>query len=437
MRPAATDCSGIEARPYCPALLAWPAQAGLILIQALASASLPLFLLTLAAMLFRPSELEFYSLDRFVFALLVLAAGLRAMALRQPIHLPRGFIVPMVGLSGVGLLQLLAHEFDAITWSVLAARFLVPSAMFIMALLTFQTETSLRWLERFLLIAFAYLSLTAIAFLLGWNALIFPPFIRDETLGIHADRARGPFLQAVANGLTLNLLGLIAVEAFRRCRLRGFWAITLLASLPLAILATKTRALWLTFVASIIWMVARAGNGRLRTATRTVACIAGAAVVAVFFFGSQGQGIGERLQDAGSIEFRMAAYQAAWEMFLQKPLTGWGITQTSAALADQISDFRGESFAVHNTYLQILVEQGIVGLVFYVWLLWSLFRLGRLDLGARNDLAASVHALWPILLAVYLVNAMFVVMNYQFVNSLLFTLAGILAASARTSSLRS
>jgi hypothetical protein len=33
---------------------------------------------------------------------------------------------------------------------------------------------------------------------------------------------------------------------------------------------------------------------------------------------------------------------------------------------------------------------------------------------------------------VYLINASFVVMNYQFVNALLFSLAGILAAQNRT-----
>jgi putative inorganic carbon (HCO3(-)) transporter len=429
--------SEIQAWPDRLAFLTWPAHAGVILIQLLASASLPLFFLALAAMLFRPSELEFHSIDRFVLALLVLAAGLRAVLLRQRIDLPRGVLVPMAALSGVGLLQLLAHEFDAITWSVLAARFFVPCAMFMIALLTFRSEASLRWLERFLLIVLAYLSLTAIAFLLGWDALIFPPFILDENLGIHADRARGPFLQALANGLSLNLLGLIALDAFRRGRLRGFWAITLLVSLPLAILATKTRAVWLTLAFSFIWMVIRAGDGRQRTATLALACIASVSVPAVFFCGFQDQCFGERLQDEGSIDFRLAAYQAAWGMFLQKPLAGWGITQTQVALADQISDFRGESFAVHNTYLQILVEQGIVGFVFYAWLLWSLFRLGRLEVRARDDLVGSVHALWPILLTVYLVNAMFAVMNYQFVNSLLFTLAGVLAASARTSRLRS
>jgi hypothetical protein len=43
------------------------------------------------------------------------------------------------------------------------------------------------------------------------------------------------------------------------------------------------------------------------------------------------------------------------------------------------------------------------------------------------------RALWPLLLGVYLLNASFVVMNYQFVNGFLFTLAGLLVAQNRRS----
>jgi hypothetical protein len=39
--------------------------------------------------------------------------------------------------------------------------------------------------------------------------------------------------------------------------------------------------------------------------------------------------------------------------------------------------------------------------------------------------------LWPIILAVYWFNAAAVVMSYQFVNALVFTVAGMLAAQRR------
>jgi O-antigen ligase len=124
----------------------------------------------------------------------------------------------------------------------------------------------------------------------------------------------------------------------------------------------------------------------------------------------------------------MAAYQAGWEMFLARPLTGLGTAELQAELADRIRGFRGEAFAVHNTYLEILLEHGIFGIGLYGWLMVALFRLGRERPGDPNSVA-SLRSLWPLLLGVYLVNATFVVMNYPFVNGLLFTFAGILAAN--------
>jgi hypothetical protein len=49
----------------------------------------------------------------------------------------------------------------------------------------------------------------------------------------------------------------------------------------------------------------------------------------------------------------------------------------------------------------------------------------------KGLLNQQFHAMWPVLLGVYWVNAAVVVMNYQFVNGLLFTMAGMLAAQQR------
>jgi len=85
----------------------------------------------------------------------------------------------------------------------------------------------------------------------------------------------------------------------------------------------------------------------------------------------------------------------------------------------------------HNTYLEILVENGLLGLSLYAWLMWELWRLGRGKISAGEShglLDSEFRRWWPILLAVYLVNAAVVVMSYQFVNGILFSVAGIVAA---------
>jgi hypothetical protein len=82
----------------------------------------------------------------------------------------------------------------------------------------------------------------------------------------------------------------------------------------------------------------------------------------------------------------------------------------------------------------LLAEQGAGGLALYLWLMWELWRLGRgaVPLAEKEGfLNQHFHRLWPVLLAVYWVNAAVVVMSYQFVNGLLFTMAGMLAAQQR------
>ena len=146
----------------------------------------------------------------------------------------------------------------------------------------------------------------------------------------------------------------------------------------------------------------------------------------------------QRLQERGPVEFRMGMYVAGWEMFLEKPIVGWSANSIQPELARRISDFHPPFFLFHNTYLEIAVKHGLLGLSLYVWVIIDLFRLGEKPqklskLDHSDFLDAEFRKIWPFLLAVYLFNASFVVMGYQFVNGLLFTIAGILASQNRRS----
>ena len=313
--------------------------------------------------------------------------------------------------------------------------------MYYMAGLVFEDEVSLRRFETFFLLVLGYLCITSIFFLAGTKSLIFPPFIADEGLGIHADRARGPFLQAVANGVTLNLLGLIAIDSFRRRRLRGLPALFFLIALPVAILATKTRAVWLSFAASVLALLLYSPSLRVRRACLCLVLAAVACLFSVLAFENVNRSLSARLEDSSPVEFRWALYHAGWDMFQAKPLWGWGAAAVQTDLSMRISEFHQEAFFFHNTYLEIAVEHGGIGLALYLWIVIDLFRLrrnpgGRLIQPATSPdgsfLDRQFRSLWPVLLGVYLLNGCFVVMNYQFVNGLLFTLAGILAAQNRT-----
>ena len=418
-------------------VLAWAVSGSFRLLHPLIVAPSLLFLATLTLMLFHPPDFNFHSIDRFAFGLLILVVLLRACVLRRSPEFSGPVSWPMLAMVLLAFYGVISQPNDAETWSLFAAKWLVPFTLYQLAAYIFDDAQSLRRFETFSLIVLGYLSLTAIFFMIDAKQFIFPRYILDESLGYHADRARGPFLQAVANGVALNLLGLLALNSFRRNRLRAVLALLFLAALPLAIVATKTRAVWLSFALSILGLLFFSSSSRLRRACLCLIIAGGIGLTTAVTLADRNASLTDRLEERGPVIFRMEIYQAGWEMFLEKPLTGWGATDMQTELSKRISDFHQEQFFFHNTYLEIVVQYGLVGLVLYLWIVVDLFKLGRrlnspTTLSHHNFLDQEFRAtLWPLLLGVYLLNASFVVMNYQFVNGLLFTLAGLLVAQNR------
>jgi exopolysaccharide production protein ExoQ len=179
-------------------------------------------------------------------------------------------------------------------------------------------------------------------------------------------------------------------------------------------------------------------NFRVRRACLCLVLAASFGSLCALTFQDVNQSIIDRLQERSPVEFRMAMYRAGWDMFRDKPLLGWGAGQVQADLEKRISDFHQSEFYFHNTFLEIGVEFGVLGLLLYSWVIFDLFRVGRpmpatTAAPRLHFLDGGFRYLWPVVLAVYLLNACFVVMNYQFVNGMLFTFAGILAAQNRAS----
>jgi putative inorganic carbon (hco3(-)) transporter len=393
-----------------------------------------LFLIALTAMLLRHPDVQFYEIDRVAFGLLVIGVIGCTTVRKQQLFILERATFPMVGLTLLAVASVIGQPFDHETWSLLASKFIVPFSLFHLARSVFIEENRFRQFEIFALVVLGYLSFTAIAFLVGARGLIFPRFILDDSLGFHADRARGPLLQAVANGVSINMLGLLALHAYRRGSVRGAKVVLLLASVPVAILATMTRAVWLSFAGSVLAVMLFSKNRAVCRMCMVLILAAGVAIGMVASLTDIGETLSERLQERGPVDYRAAVYAGGWQMFLERPLTGWGFHEMPDTLPHYVSGYKEKVLYPHNTYLELLVELGIVGLILYLWLMWELWRMGRGAIPANEKhgfLDLQFHRLWPVLLAIYWVNAGMVVMSYQFVNGLLFTVAGMLAAQRR------
>src|SRR5229473_739451 len=387
-----------------------------------------LYVAAMTVFLFRPPDLFSFYADRIAFGILVFFVALRTMALRDKIPFFAALSLPMLGLTALAVFRALREPFDAQTWSIIASKFIVPFALFHLAVLVFRGASQRRHFEVFAIFALAYLVFTAIAFLADAHSLIFPRFILDQNLGFHADRARGPFLQAVANGVSLNILGLlvIALPQERKTLVKLLWLV-----LPLAVLATMTRAVWISFAVSTVALGFRVGERRLRHACLGLA-IAGLLVSLTVGLGNSSltNALRDRTAERGPVEARMAVYDAAWGMFQERPLTGWTAGGMYSELARRMQGYHLRSFYVHNTYLSLLIEFGIPGLALYGILFFNLFRLGQTGIVAdESPPISALRKIWPILLCVYLFNALFVDMAYQFVTGLMFTVAGMLCSS--------
>lgn len=387
-----------------------------------------LYLAAMTVFLFRPPDLYLYNADRIAFGVLVFFVALRSLALREKIPFVAGLSLPMLGLVGLAVFRALREPFDAQTWSLVASKFVVPFVLLHMAILVFRGAPARRHFEIFVILALAYLAFTAVAFLVDARTLIYPRFILDESLGIHTDRARGPFLQAVANGVSLNILGILAIVLAQKHRRV---ALLLWLVLPLAVLATMTRAVWISFAVSTIVLAFRLGAPCLRRACIGLAFVGLLASLAIGLGDSSlTNALRDRTAERGPVEARMAVYDAGWAMFQERPFTGWTAGGMYAELARRMQGYHLRTFYVHNTYLSLLIEFGIPGLALYGILFFNLFRLGRA--GTVRNQGKSMRVLrkaWPILLSVYLFNAFFVDMAYQFVIGLMFTLAGMLCSS--------
>jgi O-antigen ligase len=387
-------------------------------------------------MLLRHPDVQFYEIDRVAFVLLVIGVAGCAIAQRRSVFFVERATWPMIGLTALAITSVIGQPFDHETWSLLASKLIVPYALFHLAGLVFTTEKRFRQFEIFAIVVLAYLSFTSIAFLVGARELIFPRYILDESLGFHADRARGPLLQAVANGVSLNILALLAMHAYRRGSVRGVKMVLILASVPLAILATMTRAVWLSFAGSIVTLTFISECRMLRRVCIALVLVGGVGLAIALTTTEIGGTLGDRLEERGPVDYRAAVYAGGWQMFLERPLTGWGFHQMPSELPRYVSGYEEKVLYPHNTYLELLVEHGLLGLALYLWLMWEIWRLGRgrIPNGEKHGfLDGQFHRMWPILLGVYWVNAAMVVMSYQFVNGLLFTMAGMLAAQHRRS----
>jgi putative inorganic carbon (HCO3(-)) transporter len=214
-----------------------------------------------------------------------------------------------------------------------------------------------------------YLGVTAITQTLQLPALVFPAYILDPSVGIHADRARGPYAEAVNNGIMLvfsGALGGVTAALARRTRWRvvGIAAVVLTA---IGCTLTLTRAIWFAAAGALLvgFLLTPALRRRAPVALLGLAVAAGLFLVAFPGFGDAATARGG---DESPIWDRLNVNAAAGRMLVQNPLLGVGWNQAGERMSEFVrlgGDYpvtaASATLIPHNVFLGRFAELGILG----------------------------------------------------------------------------
>jgi hypothetical protein len=346
----------------------------------------------------------------------------------RPVHVLLGVLAAYAAVSAIA-----AHaitQTDTL-FALLDRLGVVPFLAFTLAPVVFGSRRSRDTLLTTLVLLGAYLGVTAVGEGLHLHALVIPKYILNPNVGLHFGRARGPFLDSAANGLTLYGCAVACAVGFvvwegRRPRFRRF-------AVAVAILClggtafTLTRAVWLaTVIATLLALLANHRTRALLAPTVGVGLTVLALVI--LFVPGFANSAEKRQDDQRPIWDRYNSDAAAFRAVRDEPLFGVGWQQWRAKNTKYLRispnyPLTGDDIEIHNVPLSHAAELGLLGLGLWVSAMaagigGAIFRRGPIDLDPwrLGMVAIAVH---------WLIVASFGPLSYPLPNLLLWLWAGV------------
>ncbi|SMP74783.1 O-antigen ligase [Neorhodopirellula lusitana] len=332
------------------------------------------------------------SLDRILWAGLMLIAVMRLARGNATIDPPNRFDLVVIGLVGWTLFSCVRFGMTNIDpppfarWLFYLA---IPCSMYFAMRIRQPSDKELlpqtiHWLSNVILVLGVYLSITSVLEMLDIRALVFPRYISDPEVWEFYGRGRGPLLNPAGNGILMTLFLSVCVARFFNSARHGKALYAVLALIALAgCYSTLTRSVWMGAALTLALL----GLLYVPVRIRVLALIGTLILGGVMTTGLKDQILSIKrdkalsaAEAAKSVELRPLLAVVAWEMFRDNPLAGHGYGQyLRAAEPYHAIRYHGipletvRPYVQHNVFLAVLVDLGLVGLAFYVLFLVSLF----------------------------------------------------------------
>ncbi|HLH46095.1 MAG TPA: O-antigen ligase family protein [Acidimicrobiales bacterium] len=355
--------------------------------------------------------------------------GTRAVSDRRLVARPLHFA--MIGMAGYVFANGLwagtvTHSYGFYTW--LDRLGVIPFVMFTFAPTIFGRARSRDVLVVVMTVLGLYLGYDAAVEMLGIKALVIPHYINNPLFGYQSGRARGPFLESDALGISLFFTGVFAALGAHRWAGKARWCcIGVMALDGLGIFFTLTRASWLGafigLVAAMVW------HPSLRRRLPLVLAAAAVAVaVALLTVPGLEAKVTGRVASTQSIWDRYNTDGAALRIVAAHPLFGIGWQTFETKGPDYMHEslkypLTGEGIEVHNVFLSHFAELGIPAALCWVALLLlavggSIVRRGPPELWTWRIALLAMFVM-------FLVEANLAPLSYPFPNLVIWLMAGI------------
>jgi putative inorganic carbon (HCO3(-)) transporter len=307
----------------------------------------------------------------------------------------------------------------------------IPFLMYTLAPVLFGTERQRNYLLVILVALGVYLGVDALLEGAGVTSLVFPHYITNDSIGITAGRARGPFLASDAMGLALfdcSVFSAIALKSWRSGISRAICKGVILLG-AIGIFFTLTRSVWIGGVLGVVAGMAVDRNLR-RHLPKVLVLGVVAVVAALLLVPGLSTKVDGRVGTKSSVWDRYNTNDAAVRVIEAHPLfgIGWQTFETKGvAYLRQAGSYplTGEGLEVHNVFLSHFAEIGIFGGLLWALALFSGVGGSLLRRGPPELLPWRIGLLSMVI--VFLVVANLGPLSYPLPNLLLWLMAGIVA----------
>jgi O-antigen ligase len=349
--------------------------------------------------------------------------------------------ITMLGFSAILLASLYVHDnIERYHVGVVTAKFLAPMMAFFIAKNVFRNDHDKAVFMWALFGLGAYLGATAFFEFFRIESWFFTSFIADPAIGSFADRARGPFLQAAQNGTAMGMLFFISIYLYARTQ-SSFLKTAIVGTgcmILLGVFFSLTRGAWIGTALGLVAVASLHHSFKKLLIPGTLIALVSLPILLPLVKSQRSEeAIADRATNMDNVYYRFNTWLSGLNMFVENPIFGVGVTRfvefnyfyqndeiISKAGGVQLSG--GD--AAHNTYIEVASELGLVGLIPYLVIMFSLLSssvklyrsLSSGDSNAKNFIAVF----WGAALT-YFASSFFVSQNSLFLSSLLFALGGI------------